>query len=207
MTAATEAAKPDTDAAALAIVVFGRNDVGKPRAAAFGHSDAQLAEKAAGRMGMRVLRLETDKARELAGRLPRGRVFASGRAFVPFVKAGLYEALAALAEVSSGRGLAGAVSASTASQSPPDGPVRSEEGQGDGSPTETSNEPPSPSWEAIGLGSIVLAPADPDDGWWEAIVVKVAGDRLTLRWRDYPDEPLIVRQRHRLALLHPSNPA
>ena len=87
MTAATEAAKPDTDAAALAIVVFGRNDVGKPRAAAFGHSDAQLAEKAAGRMGMRVLRLETDKARELAGRLPRGRVFASGRVFVPFGRA------------------------------------------------------------------------------------------------------------------------
>ena len=57
------------------------------------------------------------------------------------------------------------------------------------------------------LGSVVLAPADPDDGWWEAIVVKVAGDRLTLRWRDYPDEPLITRQRHRLALLHPSNPA
>ena len=106
MSAATEAAKPDTDAAALAIVVFGRDDAGKPHASAFSHSDAQLAEKAAGLMGMRVLRLETDKARELAGRLPRGRVFASGRAFVPFVKAGLYDALAALAEVSSGRGLA-----------------------------------------------------------------------------------------------------
>ena len=104
MSAATEAVKPDTDTTALAIVVFGRNDVGKPRAAAFGHSDAQLAEKAAGLMGMRVLRLETDKARELAAKLPRGRVFASGRAFVPFVKAGLYDALAAFAEVSSGRG-------------------------------------------------------------------------------------------------------
>ena len=103
MSAATEAAKPGTDAATLAIVVFGRDDAGKPRAAAFDHSDAQLAEKAAGLMGMRVLRLEADKARELAGRLPRGRVFASGRAFVPFVKAGLYDALAALAEVSSGR--------------------------------------------------------------------------------------------------------
>jgi hypothetical protein len=207
MTAATEAAKPDTDTTVLAIVVFGRDDTGKPHAAAFGHSDAQLAEKAAGLMGMHVLRLETDKARELAGRLPRGRVFASGRAFVPFVKAGLYDALAAFAEVSSGRGLPGAVSACTASQSPPDGPVRSEEGQGDRSPAETGNGPPSPDWEAIGLGSVVLAPAGPDDGWWEAIVVKVAGDRLTLRWRDYPDDPLITRQRHRLALLHPSNPA
>ena len=134
-------------------------------------------------------------------------MFASGRAFVPFVKAGLYDALAAIAEVSSGRGLAGAVSASTARQSPPNGPVRPGEGQDDASPTETGNDSPAPDWKAIGLGSVVLAPADPDDGWWEAIVVKVAGNRLTLRWRDYPDEPLIVRQRHRLALLHPSNPA
>ena len=165
MSAATEAAKPDTDAAALAIVVFGRNGAGKPRAAAFGHSDAQLAEKAAGLMGMRVLRLETDKARELAGKLPRGRVFASGRAFVPFVKAGLYEALAAFAEVSSGRGLAGAVSASTPSQRPSDSLVRPAEGQGDRSPTETGDDSPPPSWEAIGLGSVVLAPADLDYGW------------------------------------------
>ncbi len=207
MSAATEAVKPDTDATTLTIVVFGRDDAGKPHAAAFGHSDAKLAEKAAGLMGMRVLRLETDKARELAGRLPRGRVFASGRAFVPFVKASLYDALAALAEVSSGRGLAGAVSACTASQSPPNGPVRPGEGQGDGSPAEAGNGPSSPDWETIGLGSVVLAPAGPDDGWWEAVVVKVAGDRLTLRWRDYPDEPLITRQRHRLALLHPGNPA
>ena len=94
MSAATETVKPDTDAAALAIIVFGRDDAGKPRAAAFGHSDAQLAEKAAGLIGMRVLRLETDKARELAGRLPRGRVFASGRAFVPFVKAGHWATIA-----------------------------------------------------------------------------------------------------------------
>ena len=119
MSAATEAVKLDMDAAALAIVVFGRDDAGKPHAAVFSHSDAQLAEKAAGLMGMRVLRLETDKACELAGRLPRGRVFASGRAFVPFVKAGLYEALAAFAEASSGRGLAGVVSACTARQGPP----------------------------------------------------------------------------------------
>ena len=63
-----------------------------------------------------------------------------------------------------------------------------------------------PSWETIRSGSVVLAPAAADEGWWEAIVVKVAGDWLTLRWRDYPNEPLIVRQRHRLALLHPSNP-
>ena len=34
-------------------------------------------------------------------------------------------------------------------------------------------------------------------------MVKVAGDLLTLRWRDYPDDPQIVRRRKHLALLHP----
>lgn len=38
--------------------------------------------------------------RPLARRLPRGRVFASGQAFVPYARADLYEALAVLAGVS-----------------------------------------------------------------------------------------------------------
>jgi hypothetical protein len=37
-------------------------------------------------MGMRVLRLDTDEQRALAAKLPEGRVFESGRAFVPSPK-------------------------------------------------------------------------------------------------------------------------
>ena len=85
---------------AIAVVGFGRDEGGKPHASRFEASEAELAEKAARLMGMHVLRPETDEGRALAARLPRGRVFASGRGFVPFVKAGLYEALAAQAGVS-----------------------------------------------------------------------------------------------------------
>jgi hypothetical protein len=83
----------------MAVVVFGRDEAGRPRASAFGQSEADLATKAAGLMGMQLLRIGSDEHRTLAAKLPRGRVFASGRAFVPFVKAGLYEALTALAGV------------------------------------------------------------------------------------------------------------
>src|SRR3712207_4819839 len=76
-----------------AVVVFGRDEAGRPRASAFGQSEAELAIKVAGLMGMQVLRLDNDEQRALAAKLPRGRIFASGRAFVPFVKAGLFEAL------------------------------------------------------------------------------------------------------------------
>ncbi len=58
-------------------------------------------------------------------------------------------------------------------------------------------------WSEIGIGSLVLATVRLDEGWWEAVVERVDGERLTLRWRDYPEEGLIVRRREQLALLHP----
>jgi hypothetical protein len=73
-----------------ALVVFGLDDTKRPHASAFGARQAELAEKAAGLMGMTALRLATAEQKALAAKLPRGRVFASGRAFVPFVRAGLY---------------------------------------------------------------------------------------------------------------------
>src|SRR3954452_8640787 len=90
--------------AATALVVFGRDNGGKPHASRFDASEAELAEKAAGLMGMQVLRPETGEQRALAAKLPRGRVFASGRAFVPFVKAAVYGPLAAFGRPSGGAG-------------------------------------------------------------------------------------------------------
>ncbi len=45
-------------------------------------------------MGMSAVQVATDELRGLAGQLPHGRVFSSGRAFVPFVKGSLYDQLA-----------------------------------------------------------------------------------------------------------------
>src|SRR4051812_39368535 len=98
-----------------AVVVFGLDEAGKAHASAFDATTADLAEKAAGLMGMRVLRPETDEQRALAAKLPRGRVFESGRAFVPFVKKGLYESLAAFGGVQLGDHPAGPETACTAS--------------------------------------------------------------------------------------------
>jgi hypothetical protein len=60
------------------------------------------------------------------------------------------------------------------------------------------------SWREIGLGDLVVAQeADPEDGWYEAIVVEAANDMFTLRWRHYPRLRRITRHRHRLGLLYP----
>ena len=89
--------KPTEDKAAPAtLVVFGPDETGKPHASWFDEADAPLAEKAAGIMKMKILRLTTDEQKKLAGKLPQGRVFESGKAFVPFVNRTLYAQRAAM---------------------------------------------------------------------------------------------------------------
>jgi hypothetical protein len=58
-------------------------------------------------------------------------------------------------------------------------------------------------WHEIGVGDLVVAQEDPEDGWYEAIVVEVVNDMFTLRWRDYPRLRRITRHRLRLGLLYP----
>ena len=53
----------------------------------------------------------------------------------------------------------------------------------------------------IGLGSVVLAREGPDEGWWEAEVIGINGRVFSLRWRDYPSQPTILRKATKLALL------
>ncbi|MGT2486577.1 hypothetical protein ACU4GA_12665 [Methylobacterium oryzae CBMB20] len=80
-----------------ALVVFGRDGGGKPRAAWFDVANCEAATAAAAAMQLRILPLTDDIGRDLAGRLARGRVLPSGRALVPFTKRELYTRLVALA--------------------------------------------------------------------------------------------------------------
>jgi hypothetical protein len=59
-----------------------------------------------------------------------------------------------------------------------------------------------PQWDEIGLGSLVLALDPSTEGWFEALVIGINGEALTLKWRDYA-EPTFVRRRNQLALLPP----
>ena len=79
------------------LVVFGRDDAGKPRASWFDALSAELASKAASLMNMRILKVETDEQKEVARQLAPGRVFASGRAFTPFARATVFSKLVELA--------------------------------------------------------------------------------------------------------------
>src|SRR5215203_7334418 len=90
--------RPDLKTPEPAVVVFGRDGAGKPHASWFDAEAAPLAIKAAALMGMQVLTVATAEQRQLVERFARGRVFASGRAFTPFVREKAFAELLKIAE-------------------------------------------------------------------------------------------------------------
>jgi hypothetical protein len=71
-----------------------------------------------------------------------------------------------------------------------------------GAPVEDLALPLATNFDEIEPGSLVLAiEDDPDDGWWEAVVVGVEGPLTQLRWRHDSREASIIRSRHQIALI------
>ncbi|WP_237480603.1 hypothetical protein [Lichenibacterium dinghuense] len=205
-------ANPEPGAAppACALAVFGRDEGGKPHASRFEAKDATLAELAAGLMGMQVLRLETSEHRELGAKLAAGRVFESGRAFVPFVKGALFDQLAATP---------GAFTPARPSEAeaPATGPRKAGGGRptqkaSDGKPAVEKAAPgpatPPADRDALTVGHRCLAAEENQpEVWYLAEVTALKGPALLqLRWvgEGYAGEPPIVRHREHLALLPPA---
>jgi hypothetical protein len=170
----------DSRSTQVPVVLFGVDQNGKPKAARFVEKHADLATKAAAHLKLHVLPIVGPAVADLAGRLPAGRIHANGRGFVPYIRRDLYAKLIAAA----GTTQAGAAGGSATSPSQQNG----------GLPK---------NWDDIGSGHVVIAQQSPDDGWFEAVVVETSGDMLTLRWRDYPRERRITRNRLAVGLLYP----
>ncbi|PDQ20086.1 hypothetical protein CN311_16095 [Mesorhizobium sanjuanii] len=184
---------------------MGLDDGGKAHASWFGEAETDLAEKAAGMMGMAALRASTDELRDLAGKLPQGRVFSSGKAFVPFVKATMFDKIAEhlprsyvwpirpVKPATNDRLPTGKTKKASGTGAPESGPRRPEALR----PTD---------WDKIEPGSLVLATEGTYQGWFEAQVVKISPEGVyTLRWRDWLDVPVFTRRLIHIALLHPEH--
>src|SRR5215211_2795739 len=160
------------------LVLLGADTDGKLHASRFDESHAALVTRAAELMGFYVLRVtaDQDEAYAIAEALPVGKIFASGKAFVPFVAYSAFEKLRILVEE-------GAIFRPPTDEAPapeqPTAAMFTDEGRGVAEAL----------WSKIEIGTIVLA-AQPDlygPGWWQSVVVAVEGDDLTLRWVDDPD--------------------
>lgn len=188
-TVTTHAASPVT--LPCPIIILGRDDKRKPHASFFPATDTRPAEKAAELMGMVALKVESDEVRSLLARLPQGKLFDSGKAFVPFVKQDLYNEIAAHLSDEDRERLEQPRAAPETPPAEVSHPVR-------------PNHMPD-SFDKIVVGSLVLATEGPLEGWYEAKVLEVKAEgSLRLQWRDYLDNPAFSRRIDQVAIIHPS---
>jgi hypothetical protein len=176
------------------IVVLGIDVDGRAHGSRFDERDAPFVVRAAELMGFHVVRVapDNDELHGIAEKLPLGKIFATGRAFVPFVGRSAFDKLAALVE----GGVT--IEARATSGAAPVYPLR------DMFTTEAINTADA-LWSKVEVGTVVLA-AQPDlygPGWWEGVVVGVNSDDLTLRWVDDPELGPFHLSRREIALRHP----
>ena len=174
--------KPDQPRTGTTIVVFGRDEHGRPRAGRFQGSEIAAAQKAAQAIGLAVLQTNEPEAQKLMAKVPTGRLHAPGHGLVPPIAKDIFGKLEDLAKSHGSNG--GKAAGSTGAEYPL--PV---------------------SWDAIEVGHLVLfQEKDPADGWWQGIVSQKIGDMFTLRWLQAPRERPAVRHRFNLALIYPGEP-
>ena len=181
----SESKKQDGDADIT--VLFGTDEHGKPRAAYFEAVDSELMTRAAAAMKLQLLRPITATQLELAKQLPVGRIHANGTGFVPPIRHDLYSALQLAAESPQQSG----TTASTVAPSP---------AAARGAPVHGLPK----NWDSIEVGDLVIALEKLNEGWWEAIVMAIDKDMLTLKWRDYLSFPRFRLHRTAVALLKPA---
>jgi hypothetical protein len=160
-------------------ILFGADEYAKPRAArfsAFSVEDAALLAKAAASLHVRLVEVTNPDLAEVAPKLPAGRLHANGKGLVPYIKGPLYLDL---------------IAANLSDQDPP------------ARPDPTAQEIPG-SWDEIGPGHVVIAKETSECGWWDAVVIERTGDLVTVRYRDYPDCPSMIRHRSAIALISPA---
>jgi hypothetical protein len=161
-------------------VLFGTDEYAKPRAARFSATDPEPLVKASESLHLRMVEVTGEDLAEIAPKLPAGRLHASGRGLVPYIKGDLYFDLAL---------------ATLVGYEAPANP--------DPSPQELPR-----GWDDIVPGNLVIVKETAETGWWEAVVIERNGDLLTARYRDYPKYPTIVRHRSAVAMIsRPAQPA
>ncbi|WP_322418919.1 hypothetical protein [Mesorhizobium huakuii] len=185
------------------LIVFGRDETRKPHASVFLLPEVDAAESAARLMGMHSHRVEPGEAPEIVMRLPAGKLFDSGKAFVPFVKAETYQRIAALAGVADERdGGSGDDKAADSPETASAGSPEAVAGHGGGDGGAGGNG--SDLWAKLAVGDMVLASEGPDEGYFEARIMKAKAKGIfTLKFRDYPDAPQVDRSYYQLGLIHP----
>ena len=185
------------------LFVLGLDDSGKPRGARFAELNDIIVSTAMD-MKCAILVGAPVEVTSIAMKLPIGRVYASGKAFIPNIRRDLYDSIREAVKVSDERFDAEAKLAAVETSIS----IKATLKAADAALAEIRCKSPMVSglprtWEDIGVGHMVLSHESLDDGWWEAVVINRDDDILTLRFRDYPKQPTFIRHISTVALVNP----
>jgi hypothetical protein len=193
--AASAKAKPQANTTTpAALILVGLDDQGKPHAAWFTADQVDAATLAAEMMDMASIDVGGSELAALAGMLPKGKLFESGKAFVPFTKRDMYDRLAGFLDEDFVASTALRVEAAKAAAA--ESYAKASKGE---APLHLPED-----WSKLAVGDLVLATEDPDEGWWPCEVVAVLDNKqFRLRWRDFPDQDAFIAAVTDIALVHP----
>jgi hypothetical protein len=171
--------------------VFGIDNQGKPRGARFAEFD-ERALRFALDLGLVGVHPATPTFAEVGMKLPQGRLYASGKGFMPNIRRDLVEKLSAVLAT------------------PGDESQKHKAAEGNSNPETANVRTISPitsglprNWDGIQPGHVVIIHESPADGWWEALVLAREAEILTLRFRDFPRQPQFQRHISQVALINP----
>lgn len=173
-----------------ALIVFGKKVRKQPRAAWFVAADAAVARWIAQRYGLVIFDVTPKAAQAIGNAIAEWQLTSRGEPMLPTIRPDLFDRLNALAsEASAGR--EPGVDDNEGTEAPPPSPEQVQAARG--------------LWGELVVGSLVIAQEeDPEDGWWEAIILARHKTTCTLCWRDHPEDGLVKRELHQLAYLHPT---
>jgi hypothetical protein len=195
--------KPNDNAKAQ-LLVYGLDEAGKPKGARFPASERETVLPIVTAMKLEYSQPSSNEVASLGMKLPVGRIYARGKAFIPNIKRDLYDKLLAVAASCEEEqdGLQSERTAATMAEPEGNsGSVKTPTTAPAILPPLTSGLPQN--WESIAVGNMVLADEGPGEGYWQAIVISRDGDIVTLRYRDYPKVPQFDRHISTIGLINP----
>ncbi|WP_114011675.1 hypothetical protein [Cohaesibacter intestini] len=181
-----------------ALVVITKDVSGVARGSWFAASDAKVAKASAKAAGSVAVVVKGTKIMGLAQRVPKGRIFDSGKLFMPRIQGEVFDKLMGFAPQADKAPQLQLVASSDA-----DSAGSSSEASVASSASVIEGKVPD-EWSKLGVGSLVLARDVEEESFYLAVIIGKTGPiNFTLRWRDYTDEPNFQRQVSDLAMLHP----
>jgi hypothetical protein len=191
-----------TEASHAQLLVYGLDEAGKPKGARFAASDSEKVLPITKAMNLQSCQDCSEEIATIGLKLPVGRIYARGKAFIPNIKRDLYDKLlAAIGSSAEPDDRAHVEGTAAASATPNGGAVHVPTDAEAILPPLASGLPQN--WESIAVGNMILIDAGPGEGWWEAIVISRDEAILTLRYRDYPKVPKFERHVSTVALINP----